>query len=79
MASDGCHNNDGQWRKNVPKQLKAYVEDCGYTSVNDEITYEAKTMYHLPWPLVPSVSAITQLRADITLKRPVFETGCEES
>lgn len=55
--------------KNVPKQLKAYVEDCGYTSVNDEITYEAKTMYHLPyWPLVPSVSAITQLRAGYNFK-----------
>lgn len=55
--------------KNVPKQLKAYVEDCGYTSVNDEITYEAKTMYHLPyWPLVPSVSMMTQVRAGYNFK-----------
>ncbi|AEV95704.1 alpha/beta hydrolase [Pediococcus claussenii] len=51
-------------QKDVPHQLKAYIEDCGYTSVDDEITYQAKEMYHLPkWPLVPTVSAISQIRA----------------
>lgn len=50
--------------KDVPHQVKAFVEDCGYTSVDDEITYQAKSMYHLPkWPLVPTVSLISQLRA----------------
>lgn len=49
---------------NVPKQVKAYIEDCGYTSVEDEISYQAKSMYNLPaWPLVPVVSAISQVRA----------------
>lgn len=48
----------------VPKQVKAYVEDCGYTSVDDEITYQAKSMYHLPkYPLVPTVSLISKIRA----------------
>ncbi len=49
---------------NVPKQVKAYVEDCGYTSVKDEISYQAKSMYGIPSrPLVPFVSAISQVRA----------------
>ncbi|KAF0425330.1 alpha/beta fold hydrolase [Pediococcus acidilactici] len=48
----------------VPHQVKAYIEDCGYTSVEDEITYQAKSMYHLPkWPLVPTVSLISKIRA----------------
>lgn len=48
----------------VPKQVKAYVEDCGYTTVEAEINYQAKAMYNLPsWPLVPVVSVISQLRA----------------
>lgn len=48
----------------VPHQVKAYIEDCGYTSVEDEITYQAKSMYHLPkWPLVPTVSLISKVRA----------------
>lgn len=48
----------------VPKQVKAYIEDCGYTSVEDEITYQAKSMYNLPkWPLVPTVSLISKIRA----------------
>ncbi|UQS84553.1 alpha/beta hydrolase [Apilactobacillus apisilvae] len=57
--------------KSVPKQLKAYIEDCGYTSVADEINYEAKQLYHLSdfprWPLVPIVSGITHLRAGYSM------------
>lgn len=49
---------------NVPKQVKAYIEDCGYTSVYDEIKYEAQELYHLPeWPMVPVVSAISKVKA----------------
>lgn len=48
----------------VPKQVKAYIADCGYTSVYDEITYQAKQMYHLPqWPFVPMVSEISKVLA----------------
>ncbi|GKT03654.1 alpha/beta hydrolase [Furfurilactobacillus entadae] len=48
----------------VPKQVRAYIEDCGYTSVKDEISYQAKSMYGLPaWPLVGIVSEISQIRA----------------
>ncbi|MCS4559030.1 alpha/beta hydrolase, partial [Shewanella sp. C32] len=32
--------------------------------MEDEITYQAKSMYHLPkWPLVPTVSLISKIRA----------------
>ncbi len=49
--------------KGVPSQLKAYIEDCGYTSAYEEITYQAKQLYHLPeFPLVPLVSLITKIK-----------------
>lgn len=32
----------------MPKQVKAYVEDCGYTNVKDEIEHEAQALYHFP-------------------------------
>lgn len=35
----------------MPKQVKAYIEDCGYTSVKDEFLHEAQDLYHLPKPL----------------------------
>ena len=54
----------------TPVQLKAYIEDCGYTSVYDEIVYKAKQMYHLPeYPLVPTVSAINKLKNGYTFKQ----------
>lgn len=46
----------------LPKQVQAIVEDCGYTSVNAELSFQAKSMYSLPsWPLVPSVLRLAQL------------------
>ncbi|MFD0897664.1 alpha/beta hydrolase [Loigolactobacillus binensis] len=45
-------------------QIKAYAVDSPYTSVEDEITYEAKQQYNLPkYPLVPITSLITRIRA----------------
>ena len=32
----------------LPHQVKAFVEDCGYTSLADELDYEAGHMYHMP-------------------------------
>lgn len=53
----------------TPRQLKAYIEDCGYTSVHDEIVYKAQQMYHLPeFPLVPTVSAMNALKHGYTFK-----------
>lgn len=35
----------------MPSQVKAYIEDCGYTSVKDEFLHEAQDIYHLPGPI----------------------------
>ena len=32
----------------LPSQVKSIVEDCGYTSIIDELTYQAKAMFNLP-------------------------------
>lgn len=47
----------------LPKQVKVIVEDCGYTSIEDELAYQGKAMFNLPrYPLIPSVAAVASLR-----------------
>ena len=54
----------------LPKQVKAFVEDCGYTTAYDEIAYQAKSMYSLPrFPLVDIVSMITQAKDGYNFKQ----------
>lgn len=52
---------------NPPSQVKAYIEDSGYTSVADELHYEAGNMYGLPkWlanVLIPVVSGYSKVLA----------------
>lgn len=52
---------------NPPKQVSAYIEDAGYTSVADEIYYQAGDMYGMPnWlakGLVPIVSTYSKVMA----------------
>lgn len=43
----------------MPKQVKAYIEDCGYTSVKDEFLHEAKDLYNMPSAVASS--AVTLL------------------
>lgn len=53
--------------ENLPPNVKAIVEDCGYTSVTDELSYQLKRMYHLPsFPIVHSTSLLTKIRAGYT-------------
>lgn len=48
----------------LPKNVKAIVEDCGYSTVNGELSYQLKDMFNLPsFPLVPVTSAMTKIRA----------------
>lgn len=48
----------------LPKQVKVIVEDCGYTSVYDQLAYQLKRMYNLPaFPIVPLTSLVTKLKA----------------
>ena len=47
----------------VPAGVKAFVEDCGYTSVWDEFGGELKKQFHLPaFPLMYTTSWTCQLR-----------------
>lgn len=48
----------------LPANVKAIVEDCGYSTVNEELAYQLKEMFNLPsFPLVPITSLITKIRA----------------
>ncbi|RRK10739.1 alpha/beta hydrolase [Lactiplantibacillus garii] len=48
----------------LPTQVKAIVEDCGYTSVSDELGYELKQLYHLPkFPLLYTASWVADAKA----------------
>lgn len=51
----------------LPKQVKAFVEDCGYTNAKTEIEHEAQSLYHMTafprFPLVEVLSGITRIRA----------------
>ncbi|MDO1605678.1 alpha/beta hydrolase [Lactobacillus sp. YT155] len=45
---------------NLPSQVKAIVEDCGYSSLKDELFYEAGNLYNIPpVPLVKILSWVT--------------------
>lgn len=57
--------------KELPKNVKNIIEDCGYSSVWDELKFQAKDMYHLPaFPILYEVSAISKLRAGFTYGSP---------
>lgn len=48
----------------LPENVKAIVEDCGYTSAKDELAYQLKEMFNLPkFPLIYVTSGITKVRA----------------
>lgn len=50
----------------LPHQVKAFVEDCGYDSLNDELNYEAGNLYNIPRviraPLIGSLSLINRVK-----------------
>lgn len=53
--------------EDLPEQTVAIIEDAGYTSVWDELVFQAKDMYNLPaFPLLYQVSALSKLRAGFT-------------
>ncbi len=50
--------------ESLPDQVVHIIEDCGYSSVWDELKYQAKEMYNLPaFPILYEVSAISKIRA----------------
>ncbi|MGC6769428.1 alpha/beta hydrolase [Enterococcus sp. LJL128] len=53
----------------LPRQVKAAIEDCGYSSVGEELSYQLKQIFHLPSePLLSIVSLINKLRQGWWLK-----------
>ena len=49
--------------EDLPKQVKAIVADCGYTSAHDILSYQLGEMYNLPsFPLIQSTSLLTKIR-----------------
>src|SRR5260370_24679698 len=51
----------------LPEQVKCVISDCGYTSVKDSLSYQAKRLYKLPaFPLIPLVGFVCKLRAGYT-------------
>lgn len=55
--------------ENLPSQVKLVIADCGYTSVQDELSYQLKEMFNLPsFPLIPLTSAYTKIRAGYSFK-----------
>lgn len=50
--------------ESLPDQVVNIIEDCGYSSIWDELKYQAKEMYNLPaFPILYEVSAISKIRA----------------
>jgi len=46
----------------MPKNVKAVIEDCGYTSIYDEFKHNLKRMFHLPsFPFLNIIDLITHI------------------
>lgn len=44
----------------LPAQVKAFIEDCGYSSVKEEIEYQAGNLFNLkPFERIPLVEAVS--------------------
>lgn len=53
----------------LPANVKAIIEDCGYTSVADEFRYQLKQLYHVPsWPLITTFGWLVRWRLHWRLK-----------
>ncbi|MBO0462828.1 alpha/beta hydrolase [Enterococcus sp. DIV1298c] len=48
----------------LPANVKAIIEDCGYSSVNEELSYQLNELFGLPpFPLIQVTSLMTKIRA----------------
>lgn len=54
----------------LPHQVKAIVEDCGYNSVEAELTYELKNLFNMPKePLITTASWVARWHAGYDFKQ----------
>lgn len=50
--------------ESLPTNVKAIIEDCGYSSVNEELAYQLNELFGLPpFPLIQVTSLMTKIRA----------------
>lgn len=53
----------------LPEQVKAIIEDCGYTSVYEQLGYQFRRMFRLPvFPLLDTTSLVTKLKAGYSFR-----------
>lgn len=53
----------------LPQQVKAIIQDCGYTSVYDELKFQLKQMFKLPaFPILSVTSLYTKYKAGYSFK-----------
>lgn len=51
-------------QENIPDNVKAIIEDCGYTSARDYLTWKLKQRFHLPaFPIIPIANEAFKLTA----------------
>ncbi|WEV59823.1 alpha/beta hydrolase [Bifidobacterium sp. ESL0728] len=64
---------------NLPKNVKAAIADCGYTSLEDQFLYSARHLYHAPaflaHPAIDIMSSIARRRAGYDFN----EASCVEA
>ncbi|HDR7690345.1 alpha/beta hydrolase [Bacillus toyonensis] len=55
--------------EDLPSNVKVIIEDCGYSTVSDEFTYQLKDLFHLPkFPVMNAANTVTKLRAGYDLE-----------
>ncbi|WP_143317811.1 alpha/beta hydrolase [Clostridium sp. HBUAS56017] len=55
--------------EDLPGNVKAIIEDCGYTSVWDEFSYQLDSLFGLPeFPVLQSASLVSKIRAGYWLQ-----------
>lgn len=53
----------------LPSNVKVIIEDCGYSTVIDEFTYQLNDLFHLPkFPVMHAANTVTKLRAGYDLE-----------
>ena len=56
--------------KDLPKEVKVAIEDCGYTSIYDEYKYQLKNLFHLPaFPFIDICNLYARLFAKFDFKK----------
>ena len=54
----------------LPSNVRMVIEDCGYTSVWEELSYELRHLFHLPpFPALNNANLITRIKAGYSLRK----------